>query len=350
MFLRFLECSLISSLVLFLPNTVFATTELDPLNETIYLETNKEIALFVPYMEENGAPALQSLTTLPAETIISLPISQLAASIHWQKNKPQRVNFPYYNNKGQRKESRNGWICGLRVVDISDSDLRTSAHYDRSDLCLSLSDLKTLTIMQANAKEAQVAMRSYTLNNNIEQLASLHHSVSSWKKSRIYKARNLQMVSPLKNISNLEVTSEFGMRPHPVYKRNMLHKGIDLRARTGEEVASVLPGRILAVRSERSKNGNLKGYGHYVIVVHPEERMETLYAHLSRFKTKMGTPVNAGSVIALSGNTGVGTAPHLHFETKVTKNGTAQNADPRSFIGELVQKITHLIWQLVAIA
>ncbi|MBS7373174.1 MAG: M23 family metallopeptidase, partial [Muribaculaceae bacterium] len=68
-------------------------------------------------------------------------------------------------------------------------------------------------------------------------------------------------------------------------------------------------GRVRLTKYERS------GYGFYVIVRH-ENSLETVYGHLSRFLVKPDQYVKAGQPIALAGNTGRSTGPHLHFETR----------------------------------
>lgn len=101
------------------------------------------------------------------------------------------------------------------------------------------------------------------------------------------------------------VTSHYGYRPR--FKRT--HKGVDLRAAVGDTVRAAFSGRVRLTKYERS------GYGFYVIVRH-ENGLETVYGHLSRFLVKPDQYVKAGTPIALSGNTGRSTGPHLHFETR----------------------------------
>ena len=101
------------------------------------------------------------------------------------------------------------------------------------------------------------------------------------------------------------VTSHYGFRP----KFNRMHKGVDLRAAVGDTVYAAFSGRVRLTRFERG------GYGFYVIVRH-ENGLETVYGHLSRFLVKPDQVVKAGQPIALSGNTGHSTGPHLHFETR----------------------------------
>jgi murein DD-endopeptidase MepM/ murein hydrolase activator NlpD len=100
------------------------------------------------------------------------------------------------------------------------------------------------------------------------------------------------------------------------------HPGIDLAVPEGSEVRAAGGGTVEAT-------GNDSAYGLYVLLRHPAG-YETMYGHLSRVLVSQGDSVKAGQVIALSGNTGRSTAPHLHFE--VRHNG--HSIDPLSMVRE----------------
>ena len=88
-----------------------------------------------------------------------------------------------------------------------------------------------------------------------------------------------------------------------------MHKGIDLKVQIGDTIRAAFDGKVRLTKYER------KGYGYYVIVRH-ENGLETVYGHLSKFLVKPDEYVKAGDPIALGGNTGRSTGPHLHFETR----------------------------------
>ena len=106
----------------------------------------------------------------------------------------------------------------------------------------------------------------------------------------------------------LVVTSKHGYRRHPVTGRYQHHAGIDFRAATGTRVYASKPGRVIFA-------GWKNGYGKFVGIEH-EGNFTTWYGHLSRIRVKVGQTVNQGRVIGLSGNTGISTGPHLHFEIR----------------------------------
>ena len=106
----------------------------------------------------------------------------------------------------------------------------------------------------------------------------------------------------------LVVTSRYGYRPHPVTGRYQRHEGIDFRAATGTRVYASKAGRVIFA-------GRKGGYGKVIGLEHDDD-FTTWYGHLSSIKVKVGQTVNQGRVIGLSGNTGVSTGPHLHFEIR----------------------------------
>ena len=108
---------------------------------------------------------------------------------------------------------------------------------------------------------------------------------------------------PLKSI---QVTSRFGMRHHPILHRYCMHNGVDLKAHY-ENVFSMLPGRVKNI-------GMNKRSGKYIIIQTAGYTIS--YCHLSSILVRDGQYVNAGEVIAVSGNTGMSTGPHLHLTTK----------------------------------
>jgi len=110
---------------------------------------------------------------------------------------------------------------------------------------------------------------------------------------------------------NGKVTSGFGQRVHPVYKDIRQHNGIDIDAKEGTDVKAALDGVVVSVEDDPE-------LGKVVVLKHPNN-LQTVYGHLSTVLVKLGEPVGKGQVIAKSGNTGVSSAPHLHFE--VWENG-----------------------------
>lgn len=124
---------------------------------------------------------------------------------------------------------------------------------------------------------------------------------------------------------NGPVTSPYGWRA----RFGRMHRGVDISLKVGDTVRSAFSGKVRLTKFEG------KGYGYYVVVRH-DNGMETVYGHLSRFLVKPNQRVRAGEPIALGGNTGRSTGPHLHFETRYM--GLAVN--PEGLI-DFTNKTTH---------
>jgi murein DD-endopeptidase MepM/ murein hydrolase activator NlpD len=105
-----------------------------------------------------------------------------------------------------------------------------------------------------------------------------------------------------------ELSSFFGPRQHPVTSKNDFHEGLDIEVPEGTFVYASQAGRVALA----GKNG---GYGIEVIIDHGNG-YRTAYGHLSETKVYRGQFIEGGQLIALSGNTGLSTGPHLHFEIR----------------------------------
>ena len=99
------------------------------------------------------------------------------------------------------------------------------------------------------------------------------------------------------------VSSEFG------HRWRKPHEGIDIAADEGEPVYASAAGEVLYA------NNRMRGYGNVVILRH-DAQVTTLYAHNQSLKVRLGEKVEQGQVIALLGNTGRSTGPHIHFELR----------------------------------
>ena len=109
-------------------------------------------------------------------------------------------------------------------------------------------------------------------------------------------------------LDGARISSNFGMRKHPISGFNKMHKGVDFAAPTGTPISAGGHGVVEYV----GRNG---GYGKYIRIRH-NNGYKTAYAHLSSYNNGIskGVRVNQGDVIGYVGNTGNSTGPHLHYE------------------------------------
>ena len=117
-----------------------------------------------------------------------------------------------------------------------------------------------------------------------------------------------------------EVASSFGWRRHPISGRHALHEGLDFPAPKGTPIYAASGGVVSEARY-------MTGYGKLVEINHGNG-YESIYAHGQEILVEPGDIVKKGQVIALAGNTGRSTGPHVHFE--IHKNGRV--VDPASYI------------------
>ena len=117
------------------------------------------------------------------------------------------------------------------------------------------------------------------------------------------------------NQPQIDPTSEFG-EIRPTHN----HNGIDIANIIGTPIYATADGTVIAVGS----SGN---FGKRIMIYHGTDESGatyvTIYAHLSQFKVNVGDKITQGTLIALMGNTGYSTGPHLHYEIRV--NGSPIN-------------------------
>ena len=119
----------------------------------------------------------------------------------------------------------------------------------------------------------------------------------------------------IKPISGGRLTSGFGKRKAPKPGASTYHKGIDWATPVGTPVYASSGGTV-------AKAGWGSGYGYVIYINHPDGK-QTRYGHLSNIYVKAGQSVSQNDKIALTGNTGISTGPHIHFEILV--NGKQVN-------------------------
>ena len=117
-----------------------------------------------------------------------------------------------------------------------------------------------------------------------------------------------------------EIISDYG------YRNGRSHSGMDLKTVNKDKIYAVYDGEVLF-------SGQMSGYGNLVRIKHAKG-LETYYAHNYKNLVTKGQRVKAGKVIALTGQTGRASTPHLHFEIRV--NGKTK--DPKLYIDFKKQK------------
>jgi len=110
-------------------------------------------------------------------------------------------------------------------------------------------------------------------------------------------------------VNDATLTSQYGMRTHPVLGGRRNHNGVDLAQPTGTPVYATADGFV-------SKAEPFSSYGNYIQIEHGGE-LQTRFAHLSGYAVSAGEQVRKGQLIGFVGSTGRSTGPHLHYEVRV---------------------------------
>lgn len=121
---------------------------------------------------------------------------------------------------------------------------------------------------------------------------------------------------------NLPVSLGFGKQIHPVLRNTRFHSGVDIKVPIGTKVFATASGQIIKAKHH-------KAWGWHIVIKH-DEVYTTIYSHLSKLMVKPGQNIQKGDIIALTGNSGLSTRPHLHYE--VQKNGSSVN--PKKYFGK----------------
>jgi murein DD-endopeptidase MepM/ murein hydrolase activator NlpD len=125
------------------------------------------------------------------------------------------------------------------------------------------------------------------------------------KKELLFAA--IPAIQPVSNKELIRLSSGFGMRFHPIYKVKKMHPGIDFSAPIGTPIYATADGVVDRL------NVSFSGYGKTIEVDHGFG-YRSRYAHMHGFAVSKGQKVKRGELIGYVGNTGLSTAPHLHYE------------------------------------
>jgi murein DD-endopeptidase MepM/ murein hydrolase activator NlpD len=215
-------------------------------------------------------------------------VDEVLANIAERDNNLYRV---YFNTSPIPEEQRKAGFGGVnRYKDLEG--------FNNSQLVINTT--KRLDVIQ---KELVVQSKS------LDEIAKLAKD-----KEKLLSA--IPAIQPVKNEYLRHMASGFGYRSDPFTKIRKFHAGMDFSAKTGTPVYATGDGVVTRADNRAS------GYGNHIVIKHGYG-YETLYAHLSKYKAKVGQRVKRGDVIGYVGSTGRSEAPHLHYE--VHKGGQVIN-------------------------
>jgi len=279
----------------------------------------KEIKLYRLTITVGLLVALTLLVTMASAYVgfDPLGIADLRSGSLAKENKVLKAHLSSLDNKLQKFQTL------MSDLQKSDDQLRTSVNLPSIP-----EDVRKAAIggVEMNSDYGLSGSANKLIANALSALDVLNRKAKLEEQSYVnilseYK-KNQELFSHMPAIIPIRdgVESDgFGMRVHPILHIRLMHEGIDIVANLGTPVHVSGDGVVSYV-------GREGGYGNVVEVNHGYG-YSTLYGHLSKPLVEAGQRVKRGQVIALSGNTGLSTGPHLHYE--VRKNGI--HVDPGAY-------------------
>ena len=232
------------------------------------------------------------------------------------------------------QEKRDGIESAYLELQEKNEKLQTTMNDTRNSLLLKKQELNELSDSLSQIETmigiAPVADTSLQDRVNLTKLNSEH------------MATLLQLIPSGSPIEYKGITSKFGYRIHPTLNRREFHRGSDMRARKGTAVYATADGIVeYAGRHKKS------GFGKLVILQHAFG-FRSYFGHLNKIVIKSNRFVKKGDLIAYSGNTGMSSGPHLHYEIRFIHNAV----NPYYFIkwnvenyNDIFEKEKKIPWQ-----
>lgn len=189
-----------------------------------------------------------------------------------------------------------------------------------------------------NTEMASVQAVMNDLNKNTIEVVSETTTQSDTTKSSIEwiannietkDSLNIELIQEILDNPSAWESSGYGERDHPVYERKIFHNGRDIATPIGTPTKTATDAVVLEVAYSDTMGGN------ELILLSADGRKIT-YEHLDTIQVAVGDTIPAGSVVALSGNSGTGTGAHLHIKVEVKNaDGKYVSEDPKIFLNEI---------------
>ena len=195
-------------------------------------------------------------------------------------------------------------------------------------------EISTLTTLKTNLesdlsdREERMLLVSDRLND-LEKLLDMDDQGDAALESRldtaaIHSSVRVVMLTQIPSgppVKNARISSGYGYRIHPITGKKKFHRGQDFAVKRGTKIYAPADGAIEVVRASKEGSGN------FIRIFHTYG-FSSSYSHLSKFAVKRGDFVKKGDLIGYSGNTGISSGPHLHYEVRFV----GRSLDPKPFV------------------
>ena len=166
---------------------------------------------------------------------------------------------------------------------------------------LDKSDRQIILELKEKVRQSEATLTK--LNESYLELQRLLDTVGDGRN-------RIPAIQPVINQQLTLLTASYGMRIHPFYKTLQSHQGVDYTIPEGSRVFATADGVVRDAAQRNSTQGQ-------TVVIDHGNGYETSYSHLSKINVRKGQTVRRGDIIALSGDTGLSLAPHLHYEVRL---------------------------------
>ena len=166
---------------------------------------------------------------------------------------------------------------------------------------LDKSDRQIILELKEKVRQSEATLTK--LNESYLELQRLLDTVGDGRN-------RIPAIQPVINQQLTLLTASYGMRIHPFYRTLQSHQGVDYTVPEGSRVFATADGVVRDVALRNSTSGQ-------TVVIDHGNGYETSYSHLSKINVRKGQRVSRGEIIALSGDTGLSLAPHLHYEVRL---------------------------------
>jgi murein DD-endopeptidase MepM/ murein hydrolase activator NlpD len=170
------------------------------------------------------------------------------------------------------------------------------------------------------------------VSEQLQVLETFLHEVRDFEQAHRDQALSTPSICPLRG-DDFVLTSPFGNRRSPFTKAIAFHAGIDLAAPTGSPIYAPADGLVVfAGRYPLRRSVGWWRYGNLVVLRH-SDRFISVFGHCHEVKVRRGQRVRQGDLLALVGNSGWSTNPHLHYEVRRKgEDAVFRPVDPRIYI------------------
>lgn len=167
--------------------------------------------------------------------------------------------------------------------------------------------MENLFSMSNNKLAEDFYLKTDEFDKSLDKLSQTYDKIYEASQKLGDKTNYIPAIQPVINKELTLMTASFGVRIHPFYKNLSQHNGVDFTVPEGSRVFATADGTVTEAGQRTSSSG-------ISITINHGNGYETRYNHLSEAVASRGQRIKRGDIIALTGNSGLSLAPHLHYE------------------------------------